>query len=130
VATAYEFRRLVGSNCSESRIQLKGIGQVNQECLVYYITKFCLCLPRRISRSIAQDILDLLDLCLTQRNATQRNTTQHKVSCIKTLFNRIDTHCNTDQSKQDERKYLLINKVLQHKQQTNTDRLKVAPYSC
>ena len=68
-------------------------------------------------------------------NYNSNHPTQHKVSCIKTLFNRIDTHCNTDQSKQDERKYLystfykndypldFINKVLQHKQQTNTDRL-------
>ena len=66
-------------------------------------------------------------------NYNSNHPTQHKVSCIKTLFNRIDTHCNTDQSKQDERKYLystfykndypldFINKVLQHiKQQTKT----------
>ena len=57
--------------------------------------------------------------------------TQDKISCIKTLFNRIDTHCNTDQSKQEERKYLystfytnyypthFINKVLSRKKQTN-----------
>ena len=37
-------------------------------------------------------------------NYNSNHPTQHKVSCIKTLFNRIDTHCNTDQSKQDERK--------------------------
>jgi hypothetical protein len=68
-------------------------------------------------------------------NYNSNHPTQHKVNCIKTLFNRIDTHCNTDQSKQDERKYLystfykndypldFINKVLQHKQLTNPDRL-------
>ena len=39
-------------------------------------------------------------------NYNSNHPTQHKVSCIKTQFNRIDTHCNTDQSKQDERKYL------------------------
>jgi hypothetical protein len=63
-------------------------------------------------------------------NYNSNHPTQHKVSYIKNLFNR---HCK--QSKQDERKYLystfykndylldFINKVLQHKQQTNTDRL-------
>jgi hypothetical protein len=68
-------------------------------------------------------------------NYNSNHPTQHKVSCLKTLFNGIDTHCNTDQSKKDERKYLystfykndyplvFINKVLQHKQQTNTDDL-------
>jgi hypothetical protein len=39
-------------------------------------------------------------------NYNNNHPTQHKVSCIKTLFNRIDTHCYIDQSKQDERKYL------------------------
>ena len=50
--------------------------------------------------------------------------TQHKISCIRTLFNQIDTHCNTEQAKKTERRYLystfmknnypknLINKVL------------------
>jgi aspartyl/asparaginyl-tRNA synthetase len=68
-------------------------------------------------------------------NYNSNHATQHKVSCIKTLLNRIDTHSNIDQSKQDERKYLystfykndypleFINKMLQHKHQTNTDRL-------
>ena len=28
-------------------------------------------------------------------NYNSNHPTQHKVSCIKTLFNRIDTHCNT-----------------------------------
>ncbi len=36
-------------------------------------------------------------------NYNSNHPTQHKISCIKTLFNRIDTHCNTEQSKQDER---------------------------
>ena len=64
-------------------------------------------------------------------NYNSNHPTQHKVSCIKTLFNRIDRHCNTDQSKQEERKYLystfykndypahFINKVLSRKKQTN-----------
>ena len=64
-------------------------------------------------------------------NYNNNHPTQHKISCIKTLFNRIDTHCNTDQSKQEERKYLystfyknyypthFINKVLSCKKQTN-----------
>ena len=32
--------------------------------------------------------------------------TQHKISCTKTLFNRIDTHYNTEQAKRTERRYL------------------------
>jgi hypothetical protein len=36
-------------------------------------------------------------------NYNSNHPTQHKISCIKTLFNRIDTHCNT---KQAERNYL------------------------
>ena len=64
-------------------------------------------------------------------NYNSNHPTQHKISCIKTLFNRIDTHCNTEQSKQDERKHLystfykndyprnFINNVLA-RQKTNT----------
>ena len=32
--------------------------------------------------------------------------TQHKISCIRALFNRINTLCNTDHAKTEERKYL------------------------
>ena len=32
--------------------------------------------------------------------------TQHKISCIRTLYNHVETHCNTVQSKEEERKYL------------------------
>ena len=39
-------------------------------------------------------------------NYNSNHPTQHKISCIRTLFNRIDTHCNTEQSKQEERKYI------------------------
>ena len=39
-------------------------------------------------------------------NYNSNHPTQHKISCIKTLFNRIDTHCNTEQGKQAERNYL------------------------
>ena len=39
-------------------------------------------------------------------NYNSNHPTQHKISCIKTLFNRIDTHCNAEQAKQAERKYL------------------------
>ena len=44
-------------------------------------------------------------------NYNSSHPTQHKISCIKTLFNRIDTHCNTDQSKQEGRKYLYSTSV-------------------
>ena len=66
-------------------------------------------------------------------NYNSNHPTQHKISCIKTLFNRIDTHCNTEQSKHDERKYLysifykndyprsFINNVLSRKKQTHTN---------
>ena len=39
-------------------------------------------------------------------NFNSNHPTQHKISCIKTLFNRIDTHCNTEQAKQTECRYL------------------------
>ena len=39
-------------------------------------------------------------------NFTSNHPTQHKISCIRSLFNRIDTHCNTEQTKRTERKYL------------------------
>ena len=39
-------------------------------------------------------------------NFNSNHPTQHKISCIRSLFNRIDTHCNTEQAKQTERKYL------------------------
>ncbi len=29
-------------------------------------------------------------------NYNSNHPTQHKISCVKTLFNRIDTHCNTE----------------------------------
>ena len=66
-------------------------------------------------------------------NYNSNYPTQHKISCIRTLFNRIYTHCNTEQSKQKERKYLystfykndyprhFINKVLSRKKQTNME---------
>jgi hypothetical protein len=64
-------------------------------------------------------------------NYNRNHPTQNKTSCIKTLFNRIDTHCSTEESKRDERKYLystfhknsldFVNKVLSHRKQTNTD---------
>ena len=39
-------------------------------------------------------------------NFNHNHPTQHKISCIRTLFNRIDTHCNTKQAKQTEHRYL------------------------
>ncbi len=39
-------------------------------------------------------------------NYNSNHPTQHKISCIKTLFNRINTHCNTEHAKVEERKYL------------------------
>ena len=66
-------------------------------------------------------------------NYNSNHPTQHKISCIKTLLNRIDTRCGTEESKRDERKYLystfhkngypldIINKGLSHRKQTNTD---------
>ena len=39
-------------------------------------------------------------------NFNSNHPTQHKISCIRSLFNRIDTHCKTEQAKQTERKYL------------------------
>ena len=39
-------------------------------------------------------------------NFNRNHPTQHKISCIRSLFNRIDTHYNTEQAKQTERKYL------------------------
>ena len=32
-------------------------------------------------------------------NFNSNHPTQHKISCIRTLFNRIDTHCNTKEAK-------------------------------
>jgi hypothetical protein len=66
-------------------------------------------------------------------NYNSNHPTQHKISCIKTLFNRIDTHCNTEQAKQAERNYLystfiknnyprnFINKVLIKTRTTNSE---------
>ena len=66
-------------------------------------------------------------------NYNSDHPTQHKISCIKTLFNRIDTHCNTEQGKQAERNYLystfiknnyprnFINKVLTKTRTTNNE---------
>ena len=39
-------------------------------------------------------------------NFNSNHPTQHKVSCIKTLFNRVETHCSTKYAKTQERKYL------------------------
>jgi hypothetical protein len=40
-------------------------------------------------------------------NFNSNHPTQHKISCIRSLLDRIDTHsCNTEQAKQTERKYL------------------------
>ena len=40
-------------------------------------------------------------------NFNSNHPTQlHKISCIRSLFNRIDTRCNTEQAKQTERRYL------------------------
>ena len=67
-------------------------------------------------------------------NFNSNHPTQHKISCIRILFNRIDTHCKTEQAKQTERKDLysifmknnyprnFINKILtkiRNKQQSN-----------
>ncbi len=41
-------------------------------------------------------------------NYNSNHPTQHKISCIKTLFNRINTHCNTEHAKVEERKYLKL----------------------
>ena len=66
-------------------------------------------------------------------NYNSNHPTQPKISCIKTLFNRIDTHCNTEQAKQAERNYLystfiknnyprnFINKVLTKTPTTNNE---------
>ena len=32
-------------------------------------------------------------------NFYSNHSTQHEISCIRSLFNRIDTHCNTEQAK-------------------------------
>jgi hypothetical protein len=39
-------------------------------------------------------------------NYNSNHPTQHKVSCLKTLLNRIDTHCSTTESKKKELDYL------------------------
>ena len=39
-------------------------------------------------------------------NHNSNHPTQHKISCVRTLFNRINTHCNTENAKSEERKYL------------------------
>ena len=39
-------------------------------------------------------------------NFNSNHPTQHEISYITTLFNRIDTHCNTEQAKQTERRHL------------------------
>ena len=39
-------------------------------------------------------------------NFNSNHPTKQKISCIHSLFTRIDTHCNTEQAKQTERKYL------------------------
>ncbi len=47
-------------------------------------------------------------------NYNSNHPTQHKISCIKTLFNRINTHCN-DYPRN------CINNVLSRKKQTHTN---------
>ena len=66
-------------------------------------------------------------------NYNSNHPAQHKISRVKTIFNRVNTHYNNEQSKQDERKYLyptfykngyplrIINKVLAHKERNNMD---------
>ena len=66
-------------------------------------------------------------------NYNSNHPTQHKINCIKTLYNRIDTHCNTEQAKLAERNYLystfiknnyprnFINKVLTKTRTTNNE---------
>ena len=39
-------------------------------------------------------------------NYNSNHPTQHKISCIRTLFNRINTYCNTEHAKTEGRKYL------------------------
>ena len=39
-------------------------------------------------------------------NYESNHPIQHKISCVQTLFNRIKTYCNTQQTKQDEQTYL------------------------
>ena len=39
-------------------------------------------------------------------NFNSNHPTQHKIGCIRSLFNRIDMHCNIEQAKQTERKCL------------------------
>ena len=39
-------------------------------------------------------------------NYYSNHPTAHKISCVKTLFKRIDTHCNTEQTKPKERNYV------------------------
>ena len=39
-------------------------------------------------------------------NYNSNHPTQHKISCMRTLFNRINTHCNTEHAMTEERKYL------------------------
>ena len=69
-------------------------------------------------------------------NFNSNHPTQHKISCIRSLFNLIDTQRNTEQAKRTERKYLFstfmknncnyprnfVNKILtktRNKQQSN-----------
>ena len=39
-------------------------------------------------------------------NYNSNHPTQHKISCIRILFNRINTHCSTERAKTEERKFL------------------------
>ena len=39
-------------------------------------------------------------------NYNSKHPTQHKISCIRTLYNRINAHCNREHAKTEERKYL------------------------
>ena len=81
-------------------------------------------------------------------NYNSNHPTQHKVSCLRTLFNRTETHCNTTEAKTKELNHLyktfaknnspkhFINSVYKHKQphknaQQNNDapnRRIVLPY--
>ena len=39
-------------------------------------------------------------------NYNSNHPTQHKFSCLRTLFNRADTHCSTTESKKNELIYI------------------------
>ncbi len=76
-------------------------------------------------------------------NYNSNHPIQHKVSCLKTLLNRIDTHCSTTESKKKELDYLydtfrknnypkhFIDSVYKRRQQTSTPaHVQFATWSC